>query len=218
MNGPRLSVAMFFFNHAFVSSLIHSLDGPHRTTAVAYFWDLQQIPHTILSRIAPPPLTSSLQETGPVRQSESVALILNQQLRTRWTIILGVTAFEGFALIEKCGLEYGEHNCTTLKWITLRTKVHSVNGILLNDALLLSCYAFCQFFVIFFWLFFQANYTWVGQMAISDFGSGPISLPYFRFICSFNLLSSYPPSTIALSLSFAHFICLALISLEIHLI
>jgi len=217
MNGPRLSVAMFFFNHAFVSSLIHSLDGPHRTTAVAYFWDLQQIPHTILSRIAPP-LTSSLQETGPVRQSESVALILNQQLRTRWTIILGVTAFEGFALIEKCGLEYGEHNCTTLKWITLRTKVHSVNGILLNDALLLSCYAFCQFFVIFFWLFFQANYTWVGQMAISDFGSGPISLPYFRFICSFNLLSSYPPSTIALSLSFAHFICLALISLEIHLI
>jgi len=54
MNGPRLSVAMFFFNHAFVSSLIHSLDGPHRTTAVAYFWDLQQIPHTILSRIAPP--------------------------------------------------------------------------------------------------------------------------------------------------------------------
>jgi len=28
-------------------------------------------------------------------------------------------------------------------------------------------------------------------MAISDFGSGSISLPYFRFICSFNLLSSW---------------------------
>lgn len=198
------------FPHSFIRSTGHTAQLQLHTFGICNRFPTR-------SFLALPPLTTSLQETGPVRQSESVALILNQQLRTRWTIILGVTAFEGFALIEKCGLEYGEHNCTTLKWITLRTKVHSVNGILLNDALLLSCYAFCQFFVFFFGFFFRQT---ILELAKWQFLISAVALSHCRIFVSFAHLTCSPatlPPPLP-SLSFAHFICLALISLEIHLI
>jgi len=127
--GENNERASTFCGHVFFQSCVRFLTHSfaqwgHAATAVAYFWDLQQIPHI---RLSPCSLLSlSTKKAGPVRQSDLVALTLNrptqdhypgnncvQGICVNWKMWPRKRRAQLYPRLGQSGLPYGQ-KCTQL--------------------------------------------------------------------------------------------------------